>query len=517
MAGSDQSVNLTGMLGQISNTLGSGYQINGKSAGEAMGDNLRNAFKPEADNTDPNSFMNLAMWAERNGRPDEAKAYREQASDLSTKLTKEAAAKKEEDFVKKVQGLEEQMATAEVAGDAPSYQRAKAELQAVKGSDYEQYRLVQGAQGRAEGGLERTQQVAATKKVTGLIDYQERLADPNSEFQGSGREVLSQWVDKQLDDPAIREEYNNQLEQKAKTETMKITAKAQADEAAANNLINVYKEGGVTAVNDAVEKLGTPQAMAVQKQIVEFHRLDEEYATADDKIAADITTLGVLGTTIEELGNSMTPEAVAIFENDHKRLTDLAKSGKLTHAGELHSAVKQLKNQVNQANIARIANVTGQKERDARAAAEAEKRVDMLKVGEAQRDGILLRWKEQINALAVNNDLINPFNNVDPDALPQRVLEEMYRDQVRANADTPTKHWQIDPETRDFVLDKYGMPVAVDGSSLPAPKTKDEETDTPPPTKLTASQQTNVDNMIATAAKLGKTLTEAEARKRLNL
>lgn len=75
MAGSNQAVNLGGMLNQIAGTIGSGYTINGKNAGAAIGDTFANLARPEVDPNDPASLEKMAKWASRNGRANEAAQY----------------------------------------------------------------------------------------------------------------------------------------------------------------------------------------------------------------------------------------------------------------------------------------------------------------------------------------------------------------------------------------------------------------------------------------------------------
>lgn len=473
MAGSDQSVNLTGMLGQISNTLGSGYQINGKSAGEAMGDNLRNAFKPEVDNKDPNSYMNLAMWAERNGRPDEAKAYRDEAAELSVKLTKEAAIKQETDFVGKVRELEQKMATAQAEGNPIAFQQAQAELQAIEGVDLEQARFVQAAEGRAEGGLEKTQQTRTKKTATSLIEYQDRLADPDSEFQGSGKEVMEQWVENQLKDPEMRKEYNAQLEQVAKTETMKIDAKAQADLAAANGLMELYKnpQGGISKVLEEAKKLGTPEAMAVAKEISTFHETSVKLATAKtpaEKSAAYNSTLTAISGTIDNLTADLGEEATALYTHELERLQTEAAPGKSVYPGQVQKDIRSLMNSVGQLNIQRTATQLSENRSKEEKRKAADERIDMMEVSDSDVYSMEDKMVDLLKAHPSNHDGI-PFNSADSDPLTRSMYEEMYRDEARFRSGGQPKHWQIDPETRSFILDDNGKPVPVEGSQTNVP------------------------------------------------
>ena len=67
MAGSNQAMNLTGMLSQIGGTLGS--EIGGQ---DLMVRNIQNAGRPNVDPTDPVGMMKLADWQNKMGRTQEA-------------------------------------------------------------------------------------------------------------------------------------------------------------------------------------------------------------------------------------------------------------------------------------------------------------------------------------------------------------------------------------------------------------------------------------------------------------
>ena len=85
--GTDQSVNLSGMLSGIAETLGSGFQIGGVSAGEAIGNNIRELAKPELDMKDPASIRKYAQWASRNGKDEEALLMQQKAAEVEEELT----------------------------------------------------------------------------------------------------------------------------------------------------------------------------------------------------------------------------------------------------------------------------------------------------------------------------------------------------------------------------------------------------------------------------------------------
>lgn len=77
MSGSNQAVNISGMLNQIAGTLGSGFQFGDNNTGFAG--SIRNSLAPQLDTNDPKSLEEYAEWARRNGNPEEAMRYRQMA------------------------------------------------------------------------------------------------------------------------------------------------------------------------------------------------------------------------------------------------------------------------------------------------------------------------------------------------------------------------------------------------------------------------------------------------------
>jgi len=92
-SGGNQAVNLSGMLSSIADTLGSGFEINGESAGVALGNNIREAAKPELDMKDPASIRKYAEWQGRNGKEKESMMMLEKANEVEDAANMLAAVK----------------------------------------------------------------------------------------------------------------------------------------------------------------------------------------------------------------------------------------------------------------------------------------------------------------------------------------------------------------------------------------------------------------------------------------
>lgn len=86
MAGTDQSVNLSGMLGDIAKTTG--------GMADAFKPVLQGATKPRGDMSDPNHLRNLAQWATSNGDSAMAAQYMAEARQLTAKADAEAEKQK---------------------------------------------------------------------------------------------------------------------------------------------------------------------------------------------------------------------------------------------------------------------------------------------------------------------------------------------------------------------------------------------------------------------------------------
>lgn len=146
MAGTDQSVNLGGMLNNIAGTIGEGYQIGGKSAGEAMGGLIANSVKPTLNMEDPASLKQYASWARNNGREEEAMRYEAEASRLR----------------KQQQSLQAMSAAGEVNNKG---------IAAAQGGDLTQLEM------QRQAAVRGIQEAAANNDVAGAQQWQQTLKD----------------------------------------------------------------------------------------------------------------------------------------------------------------------------------------------------------------------------------------------------------------------------------------------------------------------------------------------------
>lgn len=129
MAGSDQSVNLGGMLSQIAQTTG--------QMGGAYQPVMQAATKPRGDMNDPQHLQRLAEWASSNGDASAASMYMQQARQLSAELDKKKAEAKQLQATQSANAVTAQYKKALETGDADLI--AKAEEAVMAGANANGY------------------------------------------------------------------------------------------------------------------------------------------------------------------------------------------------------------------------------------------------------------------------------------------------------------------------------------------------------------------------------------------
>lgn len=247
MAGSNQAVNLGGMLNQIAGTIGSGYTINGKNAGAAIGDTFANLARPEVDPNDPASLEKMAKWASRNGRANEAAQYnaaylqssKEQAALEGAKEMAGMAAGVNESarnvdlhgFDTKLNAMKERQGQARTAAefDAMGQQIAKVEAQRDQVAD--------GHYKKQAG------------QVAGLEDWLDKNAG-NQQIPADVLEKAAATRQRLLDDPRVGDAYRAKQIQDAQA-TLQTSA---ADEAQRRDFVNAGYANAKKAGGDTWEQ-----------------------------------------------------------------------------------------------------------------------------------------------------------------------------------------------------------------------------------------------------------------------
>lgn len=175
MAGSNQAINLGGMMNQIAGTIGEGYTINGKNAGAALGDTLANLAKPSVENGTAEEYQALADWASRNGREQEFAVASEQARQ----------AQKDQNAMAAMVGIGQigqRADTAAQQGDRAGIQQQIKELttqmaQYQKDGNPEGFKAAQQEIQRIRGMVPQAIEVETDNKASGIVNFRKMLKD----------------------------------------------------------------------------------------------------------------------------------------------------------------------------------------------------------------------------------------------------------------------------------------------------------------------------------------------------
>lgn len=225
MRAMDQSANLTGMLSQIAGTLGDGIKINGMNAGQAMGENIRNAVAPTPNNNDPASLREYAQWLQNNGNREEAARYRAKADTLEqSKMAMQRATQ--------FDGLFGQATAASQQGDVSALTQRITQLQSIKAqatTPEEQRALTQ--QIRAlQGDLPNAQKRGQQRKGASLVSIEAALQqeglDPRAKAALEQR--LGTIRNEVMNDPTAFDAYRDVKNQQFQAEKAEREAAAQA-------------------------------------------------------------------------------------------------------------------------------------------------------------------------------------------------------------------------------------------------------------------------------------------------
>ena len=229
MAGGDQSVNLSGMLNQIAGTIGSGYQINGMSAGQALGNNIREAAKPQLDMNDPQSIRDYAGWAGRNGQQKEATLMLEKAA----MVEKEQALAKKKGAVAKDAAMGMKSAA---DGDVTGLERAIADAarkaqEAGQAGDLDGVDMYRKEMEALSGQRNAAKGVQTTNKGNGILHLENLLENPEVTAEQK-RQIQQQLGVLKQDSKAVLAANNTKLSNMA-TERQQQAAQEDAMEAEA--------------------------------------------------------------------------------------------------------------------------------------------------------------------------------------------------------------------------------------------------------------------------------------------
>jgi len=238
MAGGDQSVNLSGMLNSIAGTIGSGYEINGMSAGQALGNNIREAAKPKLDMNDPQSIRDYAGWAGRNGQQKESTLMLEKAAEVE----KEQAIAKKKGAVAKDTAMGMKSAA---DGDVTGLERAIADAarkaqEAGQAGDLDGVDLYRKEMEALSGQRNAAKGVQTTNKGNGILHLESLLENPDV-TEEQKRQIQTQLDVLKQDNKAVLAANNTKISNMA-VERQQQAAQEDALEAEAMTKIMAIKD-----------------------------------------------------------------------------------------------------------------------------------------------------------------------------------------------------------------------------------------------------------------------------------
>jgi hypothetical protein len=263
MAGSSQASNLTGMLGNLANSVGRMGE-----AGLPYVDTFRRLQAPDVDMNDSASLLNYADYARRNGYDDEAKQY--MALALRQKETEKAEAKDARRATVLADGAESVVSSKGLGakGDVRALNlnmdKLKAQLQAAKNSkDSGLVQSITQQMATVASEIPGAMTVKAKKGAAAIDTYQAMLDEMPAD--DPRREGLQKALDYLKSNPDVQAAYRT-----LQKEEMSVQA----------------AELGITRAEQAIEESDYERSRREQEEKLEALRLDNAYNTAVAQRAA---------------------------------------------------------------------------------------------------------------------------------------------------------------------------------------------------------------------------------------
>lgn len=400
MAGSNQAMNLTGMLSQIGGTLGS--EIAGQ---DLMVRNIQNAGRPNVDPTDPVGMMRLADWQNKMGRTQESTssigmlqekrlADVQAATDMENSLLDQFATQYAQTQSEYQQAID--------SGDPTLIEPARAKLTQVEGmaKGAKQQKLVKDSQAnnRELGKLGReTVQSHTVNEVLSLQQQMEDAPPPQ-------RVAMQQRVNALMNQPGVRDAVLDTKGKMVGNEAAQLgLAEKQGQAGAIDSIATTYRDagGGEEGRKAVQEAIDNDPVMAVHGKEA-LARLDEMAARQEkwDVEAAD-------SDMVKEMDTSLTTQLESMLKSDKISLAQkkaFENRIKTAKAGPMHLQAQRLKDMMKELDDREWGLWRDEKSEDARVNAEmraTQRSVDLAGVDSTyleaaaemlKRPGVLGRW-----------------------------------------------------------------------------------------------------------------------------
>lgn len=266
MAGTNQAVNLTGMLTNMANSIGAMPDISGLTA------NIQGMSQPTLNANDPDSLEKYAKWAESTGKREEAAEYRKQAAQLRRERStmKRAAVAAEKSTMGR---------TAASQGDVRGTQLQLAELQKQMGqADTPQEQAAIRAEMRSlEALLPDAQKIEKSNKANGVLKLEQLIE--SGQLDEAQVPKAREGINRLMSDPEIARDVNKLRVQEVALQ--KEMASMEADKYLADNqralteAIAAQDESALTSI-----LANAPQGASGKVQAVVNSQLNIEQSAA---------------------------------------------------------------------------------------------------------------------------------------------------------------------------------------------------------------------------------------------
>lgn len=458
MAGSDQSVNLSGMLSGIGNTLGSMGAVGGIYA-----DSFAQALKPQIDPKDPESYMAAAKWASNNNRPDEAASYRKEASALSLQQTEKGLADNALKINQRAMKLEERGRLSIKSGNADEFSQVTQGLAALAqdptatADDVDRIREIIKDLSK-EGNRNQLKSNAAFGNAKAAANLIAAAKNPEvlAKAGEDGVAKLEAKADELLQKEGALEQYNAYVAEESKKASAlreeQDRVEVEADLAALREKIQQKDYDGAESViaNSRFSEELKP-VLAIQKSLLDIRALENDQQ--------GVETMGTLvSNAIEGLKKYKSQGSEAVVKDYEESLATIQKikdprlqEGQLKNLLSIIAA--KAEGYTTSALAAEQAHITWQREHEGTIAASRPDKDLMDEFDEAQK--VASSYSDRFNRWVTGKGL---------DSQDKRNAEKDYR---RATLGLATEHYAFDSESR-MIFDDKGNPVAAPPGYLTA-------------------------------------------------
>jgi hypothetical protein len=273
MAGSNQSSNISGMLSQIGESIGS----MGSTYTDDLNRNIQNISRPIADPTDEKGMMKMANWSAKMGRTDEASMFQRQSEGLVTARDRQLAAQVKADdaaadtmFVQSVQEAQTDIVEGQAAGDTRRVEGGYRKVNQLKPTTSEHMRIINSIGGKQGEVVAKTEETRVNQTIDNINKSDQHIAQLEQQYAESGEEMpesvreginaQKRWKEGLLRQSDVGDKWNKRLDAQLDTNGKIATAQAEQRRAAAKPIYDSYNKLMAAGKPSEALQLATKQA-----------------------------------------------------------------------------------------------------------------------------------------------------------------------------------------------------------------------------------------------------------------